>query len=157
MAAMPDLGFGEILIVVVVLLVLFGNRRLPDMARSLGRSMRAFRAEARGLRDDDVRSRAEAPATRGPLGDPGPSDGTPTTASTPTGTAPTDTAPTGAASADGTPTGTAATPATPTGTAPTGTAPTGTAAAGMPGPASGAPRPAAAAPEGSGPAAGPTG
>ena len=70
MQSMPDLGFGEILIIAVVLVALFGSRRLPEMARSLGRSMRAFRAEVRGLHEDDVRGRAEAPATRGPLGDP---------------------------------------------------------------------------------------
>jgi sec-independent protein translocase protein TatA len=67
---MPDLGIGEILIVVLVVFALFGYRRLPDMARSLGRSMRVFRAETRGLREGDVRGKAEAEATRGPLGDP---------------------------------------------------------------------------------------
>jgi sec-independent protein translocase protein TatA len=66
---MPDLGAGEILIVVLVVLALFGYRRLPDAARSLGRSLRVFRAETRGLREDDVRGKAEAASARGPLGD----------------------------------------------------------------------------------------
>jgi sec-independent protein translocase protein TatA len=67
---MPDLGIGEILIVALVVLALFGYRRLPEAARSLGRSLRVFRAETRGLREGDVRGRAEAASARGPLGDP---------------------------------------------------------------------------------------
>jgi sec-independent protein translocase protein TatA len=42
---------GIILIVLVVLL--FGAKRMPDAARGLGRSLRIFKAETRGLRDDD--------------------------------------------------------------------------------------------------------
>ena len=39
---------------VVVLVLLFGAKRLPDAARSLGRSMRILKAETKGLPDDDV-------------------------------------------------------------------------------------------------------
>jgi sec-independent protein translocase protein TatA len=67
---MPNPGIGEILIVALVILALFGYRRLPDAARSLGRSLRVFRAETRGLREGDVRGKAEAASARGPLGDP---------------------------------------------------------------------------------------
>jgi sec-independent protein translocase protein TatA len=42
-----------LLIVALVILVLFGAKRLPDAARSLGRSMRIFKAETKGLMDDD--------------------------------------------------------------------------------------------------------
>ena len=49
---MPNLGSTELLIVAVVLLILFGAKRLPDSARSLGRSMRIFKAETKGLRED---------------------------------------------------------------------------------------------------------
>jgi sec-independent protein translocase protein TatA len=48
----------EIVIILVLLLLLFGAKRLPDAARSLGRSMRIFKAETKGLRDDDERDRA---------------------------------------------------------------------------------------------------
>ncbi len=34
-------------------MVLFGAKRLPDASRSLGRSLRIFKAETKGLRDDD--------------------------------------------------------------------------------------------------------
>jgi sec-independent protein translocase protein TatA len=67
---MPDLGIGEILVVALLVLALFGYKRLPDAARSLGRSLRVFRAETRGLREGDVRGRAEAASVRGPLGEP---------------------------------------------------------------------------------------
>jgi sec-independent protein translocase protein TatA len=50
---MPDLGVWEILIIAVVILVLFGSKKLPDTARSMGRSLRIFKSETKGLRDDD--------------------------------------------------------------------------------------------------------
>ena len=40
-------------IVIVVVLLLFGSRKLPDMARGLGQSMRILKAETRGMQDDD--------------------------------------------------------------------------------------------------------
>jgi len=48
-------------IVLLVALVVFGSKRLPDSARALGRSMRILKAEAKGLREDDAP--ATAPAT----------------------------------------------------------------------------------------------
>jgi sec-independent protein translocase protein TatA len=42
----------HVLIVVAVFVLLFGARKLPDAARSLGRSMRILMAESKGLRDD---------------------------------------------------------------------------------------------------------
>lgn len=50
---MPNLGATEIIIIAVVILVLFGAKKMPDAARSLGRSMRIFKAETKSLRDDD--------------------------------------------------------------------------------------------------------
>jgi sec-independent protein translocase protein TatA len=48
----PNIGAPELLIIALLLLVLFGAKRLPDSARSLGRSLRIFKAETRGLRSD---------------------------------------------------------------------------------------------------------
>jgi sec-independent protein translocase protein TatA len=48
----PNLGTTEILIIAVVVMVLFGAKRLPDASRSLGRSLRIFKAETKGLRED---------------------------------------------------------------------------------------------------------
>jgi sec-independent protein translocase protein TatA len=46
-------GGWELILVVLVIMVLFGAKRLPDASRSLGRSLRIFKAETKGLRDDD--------------------------------------------------------------------------------------------------------
>jgi sec-independent protein translocase protein TatA len=52
------MGLGELspwhlLILAAVVLVLFGAKRLPDSARSLGRAMRIFKSETRGLHGDE--------------------------------------------------------------------------------------------------------
>ena len=44
----------ELVLIVIVIMVLFGAKRLPDASRSLGRSLRIFKAETKGLRDDDA-------------------------------------------------------------------------------------------------------
>ena len=46
------IGSWEFLLVLLVVLVVFGAKRLPDSARALGRSMRILKAETKGLRDD---------------------------------------------------------------------------------------------------------
>jgi sec-independent protein translocase protein TatA len=43
----------KILIVAVVIIVLFGSRKLPDAARSLGKSMRILKTEVQGMHEDD--------------------------------------------------------------------------------------------------------
>jgi sec-independent protein translocase protein TatA len=57
----------HIIVLVVVLILLFGAKRLPDAARALGRSLRIIKAETRGLADDDVTGKAEAQTGRQPL------------------------------------------------------------------------------------------
>ncbi len=57
----------HIIVLAVVLILLFGAKRLPDAARSLGRSLRIIKAETRGLADDDVNAKAEAQSGRQPL------------------------------------------------------------------------------------------
>lgn len=47
-------GGWELVLILLVIVVVFGSKRLPDTARSLGRSMRILKAETRGLRDDDA-------------------------------------------------------------------------------------------------------
>jgi sec-independent protein translocase protein TatA len=43
----------KVLIVAIVLIVLFGSKKLPDAARSLGRSMRILKAEVSSLGEDE--------------------------------------------------------------------------------------------------------
>src|ERR1017187_6140624 len=48
----------HIIILAVVFIVLFGARKLPDSARSLGQAMRIFKAETKGLHTDEDGSEA---------------------------------------------------------------------------------------------------
>lgn len=47
---LPGIGMDEMFIVLVLILVLFGSKRLPELARGLGKAMREIRKAA-----DDVR------------------------------------------------------------------------------------------------------
>jgi sec-independent protein translocase protein TatA len=48
-----NLGVPELLIIAGVIILLFGARKLPEMARSLGKSAKAFKEETKGLRGED--------------------------------------------------------------------------------------------------------
>jgi sec-independent protein translocase protein TatA len=50
---MGEFGPWHLLIVAAVFVVLFGAKRLPDAARSLGRSARIMKTELRTLHDDE--------------------------------------------------------------------------------------------------------
>ncbi len=50
---MPSLGGWEFVILIGVLVLLFGARKLPDMARSIGQSARVFKGEMKGMKADD--------------------------------------------------------------------------------------------------------
>ncbi len=53
----------HLLIILLVILVLFGGKKLPEAARGLGRSMRIFKSEVKEMREDDDKE----PSTREPL------------------------------------------------------------------------------------------
>ena len=62
---MRNLGAPEILLILVVLVLLFGAKRLPDAARSLGRSMRIFKSEVKEMgKDDDEHPTQQAQTPR---------------------------------------------------------------------------------------------
>lgn len=50
---MPNLGWPEILIILLVIVILFGAKKLPDAARSVGRSMRIFKSEMKEMGNDE--------------------------------------------------------------------------------------------------------
>ena len=60
-----DIGWPEILIIAVVVFALFGYKKLPDATRSIGRSLRIFKAETKGLSEDE-RASAIDPAPADP-------------------------------------------------------------------------------------------
>ncbi|MEG3629436.1 Sec-independent protein translocase subunit TatA [Streptomyces poriticola] len=53
------LGPTEIILILVVIILLFGAKKLPDMARSLGKSARILKSEAKAMKED---SKSSAPA-----------------------------------------------------------------------------------------------
>ncbi len=52
MLAWMNIGWPEIVIVLVILLVLFGGKKLPELARGLARGLRTFREELKGVKED---------------------------------------------------------------------------------------------------------
>ena len=46
-------GGWELVLIVLVILLLFGAKKLPELARGSGRALRIFKAETKGLLDDD--------------------------------------------------------------------------------------------------------
>ena len=56
---MPNLSPIEIILILAVILLLFGAKRLPDAARGLGRSLRIFKSEVKAAQDDDGETAAE--------------------------------------------------------------------------------------------------
>jgi len=60
----------KILIVAVVLIVLFGSKKLPDAARSLGKSMRILKTEVGSLHQDEPAAEARADAQSAAIEEP---------------------------------------------------------------------------------------
>jgi sec-independent protein translocase protein TatA len=51
---MPNIGPLEIVIVLIIVLIIFGPKRLPDLGRSLGRGMREFKDSVTGKDKDEL-------------------------------------------------------------------------------------------------------
>jgi sec-independent protein translocase protein TatA len=47
-----NMGFGEILIIVLVILILFGSKKIPDLAQGLGKGIREFKKAIKDVEDD---------------------------------------------------------------------------------------------------------
>jgi sec-independent protein translocase protein TatA len=59
---MPNIGAGEIIIVLVIVLLIFGPKRLPDLGRSLGKGMREFKESVTGKDKDEEKPELTAAA-----------------------------------------------------------------------------------------------
>ena len=57
----------EWFLILAIFILLFGAAKLPELARGTGRALRIFKAETKGLRDDDEDS-TEEPADHQPRG-----------------------------------------------------------------------------------------
>ncbi|AZK93284.1 MULTISPECIES: Sec-independent protein translocase subunit TatA [Streptomyces] len=60
------IGPGEIVLILVVIILLFGAKKLPDMARSLGKSARILKSEAKAMKAESQDTAAAAPPQPGP-------------------------------------------------------------------------------------------
>ncbi|MEU2421628.1 Sec-independent protein translocase subunit TatA [Streptomyces sp. NPDC007851] len=56
------LGAPEIILILVVVILLFGAKKLPDMARSLGKSARILKSEAKAMKEEGSTT-SQAPAS----------------------------------------------------------------------------------------------
>jgi sec-independent protein translocase protein TatA len=63
---MRNLQWPELLLILVVLVLLFGAKKLPDVSRSLGKSMRIFKSEVKAMQDDDKPAQPNPPAAAPP-------------------------------------------------------------------------------------------
>jgi len=61
---MPNVGPWEIILLLLLALLLFGAKRLPEIGRSMGRGLREFKDSVSGKDEDDTP--AELPATTTP-------------------------------------------------------------------------------------------
>ncbi len=58
---MPNLGPTELLLILAVVVLLFGAKKLPELARGSGRALRIFKSETKGLVDGDDDDKPELP------------------------------------------------------------------------------------------------
>lgn len=58
----------EWLVILAIVVLVFGAAKLPDLARGTGQALRIFKAETKGLRDDEDDKKPAKPAAPGQLG-----------------------------------------------------------------------------------------
>jgi sec-independent protein translocase protein TatA len=59
---MPNVGPLELVVVLIIALVIFGPKRLPELGRSMGKGIREFRGSISGNDDDDDEEQSSKPA-----------------------------------------------------------------------------------------------
>jgi len=56
----------HLVLLILVIVLVFGSKKLPDMARSLGKSARILKSEAKAMKDDGKQSADSAPPAEEP-------------------------------------------------------------------------------------------
>jgi sec-independent protein translocase protein TatA len=62
---MPNIGPLEVVVILIIALIVFGPKRLPELGRSMGKGIREFKSSLSGDKDDeedDVRELERAPS-----------------------------------------------------------------------------------------------
>ena len=60
-----NLGFGEIIMILLVILLLFGAKRIPEIAGSFGKGIKEFKKNMTDIGSDPVAPPADRPGLRG--------------------------------------------------------------------------------------------
>jgi sec-independent protein translocase protein TatA len=72
---LAEIGYPEIIILVLLVIVLFGARKLPEIGKGLGKGLREFRDATKGLGDDgksESETKPPAPPAKDESGTSGP-------------------------------------------------------------------------------------
>lgn len=57
---MPDLGLPELIVILVIILLLFGSKKLPGLTRSIGSSIKELRESLSGDKKDEKTNNQDA-------------------------------------------------------------------------------------------------
>lgn len=60
-----NIGFGELLLILLVIIIFFGPKRIPDIAQSIGKGIREFKKAMRDVQDEIDKSVKEEPKKEG--------------------------------------------------------------------------------------------
>jgi sec-independent protein translocase protein TatA len=58
-----DIGFREILLILLIILILFGAKRIPEMMKAMGQGVKEFKKAAKDIQSDDE-PQASAPPSK---------------------------------------------------------------------------------------------
>lgn len=58
-----NLGGGEVFVIMLVVLLFFGSKRIPELAKGLGKGMREFKDAMNGIENEVRNAASDTPAT----------------------------------------------------------------------------------------------
>ncbi|MBI5396058.1 MAG: twin-arginine translocase TatA/TatE family subunit [Verrucomicrobia bacterium] len=64
--AVWDLGMGQIILILLVVLLLFGAKKLPELAKGLGQGIKEFKKASRDMQNEISQAAANTPAEEPP-------------------------------------------------------------------------------------------
>ena len=76
LAFIEGLGGPEVILILIIMMLLFGGKKMPELARGLGKSIREFKKATAGVEDEIKRAMAEEPPLAQPLPPPEPAAAT---------------------------------------------------------------------------------